>query len=138
MWPRSEKAIQTAFKEVSDALTQRETLRQQCVAQAALAEATGATYRLATARYEVGMDSSLSVLDAQRTSIAARAGPHCRAPGGAEQSGDPVQGPGGRGEAGSGLTQVLWERIQLPLLAIQMPRFRHYLEGFQIGLKARF
>jgi len=69
-----EKAIQTAFKEVSDALTLRETLRQQRVAQAGLAEATGATYRLATARYQVGMDSSLSVLDAQRTSNAAQQG----------------------------------------------------------------
>jgi outer membrane protein, multidrug efflux system len=69
-----EKAIQTAFKEVSDALTLRETLRQQRVAQATLAEATGATYRLSTARYQVGMDSSLSVLDAQRTSNAAQHG----------------------------------------------------------------
>jgi multidrug efflux system outer membrane protein len=67
-----EKAIQTAFKEVSDALAQRETLRQQRVAQAALAEATGVTYRLVTARYQVGMDSSLSVLDAQRTFNAAQ------------------------------------------------------------------
>ena len=69
-----EKAIQTAFKEVRDALALRETLRQQRVAQAALAEATEATYRLATARYEVGMDGSLSVLDAQRTSNAAQQG----------------------------------------------------------------
>ena len=69
-----EKAIQTAFKEVNDALAQRETLRQQRVAQAALAEATAATYRLATKRYEVGVDGSLSVLDAQRTSNAARQG----------------------------------------------------------------
>jgi multidrug efflux system outer membrane protein len=69
-----EKAIQTAFKEVRDALALRETLRQQRVAQAALAEATEATYQLATARYEVGMDGSLSVLDAQRTSNAAQQG----------------------------------------------------------------
>ena len=49
-----------------------ETLRQQEVAQAALTEATGGTYRLAKARFDVGMDSSLSVLDAQRTSNAAQ------------------------------------------------------------------
>jgi multidrug efflux system outer membrane protein len=67
-----EKAIQTAFKEVRDALAQRETLRQQGVAQAALTEATGATYRLSKARFDVGMDSSLSVLDAQRTDNAAQ------------------------------------------------------------------
>ena len=69
-----EKAIQTAFKEVRDALAQRETLRQQGVAQAALTEATGATYRLAKARFEVGMDSSLSVLDAQRSFNSAQQG----------------------------------------------------------------
>jgi multidrug efflux system outer membrane protein len=69
-----EKAIQTAFKEVRDALAQRETLREQEVAQAALTQATGATYRLAKARFEVGMDSSLSVLDAQRTDNAAQQG----------------------------------------------------------------
>jgi multidrug efflux system outer membrane protein len=69
-----EKAIQTAFKEVRDALAQRETLRQQGVAQAALTEATSATYRLAKARFDVGMDSSLSVLDAQRTDNAAQQG----------------------------------------------------------------
>ena len=69
-----EKAIQTAFKEVRDALVQRETLRQQEVAQAALTQATGATYRLAKARFDVGLDSSLSVLDAQRTDNAAQQG----------------------------------------------------------------
>ena len=69
-----EKAIQTAFKEVRDALVQRETLCQQETAQAALAEATEATYRLAKARFQAGMDSSLSVLDAQRTSLAAQQG----------------------------------------------------------------
>ncbi|MDR3670429.1 MAG: efflux transporter outer membrane subunit [Holophaga sp.] len=66
-----EKAIQTAFKEVRDALAQRDTLRQQRVAQAALAQASEVTYRLTKARYDVGMDSSLSVLDAQRTSNSA-------------------------------------------------------------------
>jgi multidrug efflux system outer membrane protein len=69
-----EKAIQIAFKEVREALVQRDTLRQQEVAQAALVEATEATYRLAQARFQVGMDSSLSVLDAQRTSNAAQQG----------------------------------------------------------------
>lgn len=71
---QDQKAIQTAFKEVRDALVQRDTLHQQEVAQAALAEATEATCRLAQARFQVGMDSSLSVLDAQRTSNAAQQG----------------------------------------------------------------
>jgi multidrug efflux system outer membrane protein len=69
-----EKAIQTAFKEVRDALAQRETLRQQALAQAALAQAAEATYRLAKARFDVGMDGSLSVLDAQRTFNSAQQG----------------------------------------------------------------
>ena len=71
---QDQKAIQTAFKEVRDALVQRDTLRQQEEAQAALAEATEATYRLAQARFQAGMDSSLSVLDAQRTANAAQQG----------------------------------------------------------------
>jgi len=69
-----EKAIQAAFKEVRDALALRETLGQQRAAQAALAGAAESTYRLATARYDVGMDGSLSVLDAQRTANAAQQG----------------------------------------------------------------
>ena len=67
-----EKAIQTAFKEVSDALAQRDTLKRQWEAQTALTRATEATYDLARARHDVGMDSSLSVLDAQRSLNAAR------------------------------------------------------------------
>jgi multidrug efflux system outer membrane protein len=69
-----EKAIQTAFKEVRDALAQRETLDRQEQAQTALTQATEATYRLARARFDVGMDSSLSVLDAQRTDNSAQQG----------------------------------------------------------------
>jgi multidrug efflux system outer membrane protein len=61
-----EKAIQSAFREVSDALAQRGTIDEQLAAQKALAEATTATFHLATARYEKGIDSYLSVLDAQR------------------------------------------------------------------------
>ncbi len=61
------KAIQVAIKEVSDALVQRDTLRDQGVAQQALTEATAATYQLVKARYDVGIDGSLSMLDAQRS-----------------------------------------------------------------------
>lgn len=69
-----EKAIQTGYKEVRDALVRRETIHQKRMAQASLAESTSATFRLATARYEAGADSSLGVLDAQRSDLSARQG----------------------------------------------------------------
>ena len=69
-----EKAIQTGYKEVGDALVQRDTLRQQRQAQEALVQATAAAFRLATARFEAGLDSSLGVLDAQRSDNAAHQG----------------------------------------------------------------
>lgn len=61
-----EKAIQSAFKEVADALAQRGTLGDQLVAQEALVEATSASYDLSLARYRGGLDSYLSVLVSQR------------------------------------------------------------------------
>lgn len=61
-----EKAIQGAFREVSDALAQRGTAERQLTAQEALVEATSAAHRLSRARYEGGIDSYLAVLDAQR------------------------------------------------------------------------
>jgi outer membrane protein, multidrug efflux system len=69
-----EKAIQAGYKEVGDALVQRDTLRQQRQAQEALVQATGASFRLVTARYQAGLDSSLAVLDAQRSDNSARQG----------------------------------------------------------------
>lgn len=67
-----EKAIQSAFREVADALAVRGTVDQQLAAQQALVQASEATYELARSRYEKGLDSYLSVLDAQRTLFAAR------------------------------------------------------------------
>jgi outer membrane protein, multidrug efflux system len=67
-----EKAIQTAFREVSDALAQRGTLGGQMEAQQSLVDATGQSYRLSRARYEMGVDSYLSVLDSQRSLYAAQ------------------------------------------------------------------
>jgi multidrug efflux system outer membrane protein len=69
-----EKAIQVAFSEVSDALAQRGTIDEQAAAQKALVEATTATFNLATARYEKGVDSYLNVLDAQRAMYSASLG----------------------------------------------------------------
>ncbi|WP_420008545.1 AdeC/AdeK/OprM family multidrug efflux complex outer membrane factor [Xanthomonas sacchari] len=62
-----EKAIQTAFREVSDALAERSTLGRQLQAQQALVDASADSYRLSQARFERGVDSYLGTLDAQRT-----------------------------------------------------------------------
>ncbi|MFA6147722.1 MAG: efflux transporter outer membrane subunit [bacterium] len=69
---RYEKAIQAAFHEVADALALRGTLGNQLSAQQSLVDAATVTRKLSDARYEKGVDSYLSVLDAQRTLYAAR------------------------------------------------------------------
>lgn len=69
-----ELAIQTAFKEVADALAIRGTIEAQLEAQSALVEATADSYRLAEARYQKGVDSFLNTLDAQRTLYGAEKG----------------------------------------------------------------
>jgi multidrug efflux system outer membrane protein len=69
-----EKAIQTAFREVADALAVRGTVDQQVSAQLSLLEATAEAYRLSSARYDRGIDSYLGVLDAQRSLYAAEQG----------------------------------------------------------------
>lgn len=67
-----EKAIQTAFREVSDALSLRATLIEQQKAQEALVQTLEETYRLSEARYKGGIDSYLGVLVAQRALYAAQ------------------------------------------------------------------
>jgi multidrug efflux system outer membrane protein len=67
-----EKSIQTAFREVADALAQRGTIDEELSAQQALTDAAANALRLATARYEQGSDTYLNVLVAQRTLYAAR------------------------------------------------------------------
>ena len=62
-----EKSIQSAFKEVADALAVRGTVNERVAAQQSLVDAVSATYRLSTSRYNKGIDSYLSVLDAQRS-----------------------------------------------------------------------
>lgn len=64
---RYEKAIQSAFREVSDGLAARRTLVDQAEAQKALADAAATSLRLSDARYRQGIDNYLAVLDAQRT-----------------------------------------------------------------------
>lgn len=71
---RYEKAIQVAFREVSDALAQYGTLGDQMEAQQSLRDATAASYRLSEARYRSGIASYLNVLDAQRSLYSAQQG----------------------------------------------------------------
>jgi multidrug efflux system outer membrane protein len=61
-----ELAIQTAFREVADALAVRGTIQEQLDAQRALVDAAADSYQLAEARYSKGVDSFLNTLDAQR------------------------------------------------------------------------
>jgi len=69
-----EKAIQTGFREVADALAQRGTLGDQLEAQQSLVDASAEGYRLSDARYTRGIDSYLRVLDAQRSLYGAQQG----------------------------------------------------------------
>ena len=69
-----EKAIQSAFREVADALAQRGTLGDQMEAQQSLTEATAVSYRLSEARYRNGISSYLNVLDSQRSLYSAQQG----------------------------------------------------------------
>jgi multidrug efflux system outer membrane protein len=67
-----ERAIQTAFREVADALAVRGTIDKEVAAQESLVHAVAETYRLSNIRYDKGIDSYLSVLDAQRALYAAQ------------------------------------------------------------------
>jgi len=69
-----ERAIQTAFREVADALAVKGTVDERLAAQRSLVEALSQTYRLSKKRYESGIDSYLGVLDAQRSLFAAQQG----------------------------------------------------------------
>ncbi len=69
-----EQTIQTAFREVADALAVRGTVNQQIAAQQSLVNAVSETFRLSNARYMKGIDSYLSVLDAQRSLYSAQQG----------------------------------------------------------------
>ena len=66
-----EKSIQSAFREVNDALAVRQNIGDRLAAQRRLVSATNTTYKLSNARFRAGIDSYLTVLDAQRTSYSA-------------------------------------------------------------------
>ncbi|MDB6445821.1 MULTISPECIES: AdeC/AdeK/OprM family multidrug efflux complex outer membrane factor [Pseudomonas] len=67
-----EKAIQTAFQEVSDGLAARRTYNEQLQAQTAYVASNQDYYRLAERRYRIGVDSNLTFLDAQRQLFSAQ------------------------------------------------------------------
>lgn len=67
-----ERAIQIAFREVSDALATQGTLSRRLDAAELNTAAAADTARLVEARYKGGVDSFLANLDAQRTLYAAR------------------------------------------------------------------
>jgi multidrug efflux system outer membrane protein len=67
-----EKTIQTAFREVADALARRATIGDQAAAQTQLVAASSDNFRLSDARYRGGIDSFLQSLDAQRSLYSAR------------------------------------------------------------------
>jgi multidrug efflux system outer membrane protein len=67
-----EKVIQTAFREVADALATRTTLGDQLRAQQAQANAEAVRFKLSDLRYQNGIASSLDLLDAQRALFSAQ------------------------------------------------------------------
>lgn len=69
---RYEQSIQTGFREVSDALALTDSLSRQRAAQERLVDAAARVFELAQARKEMGQDSYLLVLDAQRSHYAAQ------------------------------------------------------------------
>lgn len=67
-----EYQIQTAFREVADALAATDTLRREEVSQSALAASAAKTTQLAEARYRGGIDSHLRYMEAQRQNYTAQ------------------------------------------------------------------
>jgi multidrug efflux system outer membrane protein len=69
-----EKTVQTAFREVSDALAVQATIDERLGSQERLVAAAQDAQVLSKARYDRGVDSYLTLLDAQRTLFAAQQG----------------------------------------------------------------
>ena len=67
-----QKAIQTAFREVSDALARQGTSGDELRAREAQQASAADNYRLSEARYRAGIDNFLLTLDSQRTYFAAQ------------------------------------------------------------------
>ncbi|MFY8209781.1 MAG: efflux transporter outer membrane subunit, partial [Caulobacter sp.] len=69
-----EKTVQTAFREVSDALSVRATVADRLAAQERLTAAAADSTRLSQQRRDAGLDSALTLLDAQRSLYTAQQG----------------------------------------------------------------
>jgi len=67
-----EKAIQTAFREVADALAQRGTIEDQLQSQERLVKAASGSLSLSSARYRSGTDPFVNTLTAQVTLYSAQ------------------------------------------------------------------
>ena len=72
--PSTKKAIQTAFREVADALASQSSLTEQLEAQRKQAEAESIRFKLADLRYQNGVASYLDLLDAQRSLFSTQQG----------------------------------------------------------------
>ncbi|MGE8210492.1 MAG: efflux transporter outer membrane subunit [Stenotrophomonas rhizophila] len=67
-----EKAIQSGFREAADALALNDSLDAQLASQQALMAAATQAQTLSQARYDAGLDSFVTLLDARRTAYTAR------------------------------------------------------------------
>jgi len=67
-----QSTIQTAFREVSDALARRGTINDEIAARQRQRAATADTYLLTEARYNAGIDPYLNVLSAQQSYYSAQ------------------------------------------------------------------
>ena len=67
-----EKAIQTAFRDVANALARRATIDEQLAALQSEVDVSSDSLTLSQARYDRGSDTFLNVLIAQRTLYAAK------------------------------------------------------------------
>ena len=67
-----EKVVQTAFKEVADALADRQQWGARLGSQTGMVLATQKAFDLSQARFQAGVDNYLTVLDAQRSLYAAQ------------------------------------------------------------------
>lgn len=67
-----EKSIQSAFREVNDALAVRKHINDRLVTQQRLVDANQKSYDLNFARFRAGIDGFLMVLDSQRWTYAAK------------------------------------------------------------------
>lgn len=69
-----EKAIQSAFREVADALATKATIDQQITASERVVAAASDSQGLARARFDRGVDNYITLLNSQRTLYTAQQG----------------------------------------------------------------